>query len=69
MPKEQRFEVLERHVKDFLAFKYQKTDFNIRHIDHEFIDGFDFYLHTSKDNGTIPQASTLKILVKLFVSA
>lgn len=60
-----RFEVLERHVKDFLAFKYQKTDLNIRYIDHEFIDGFDFYLHTSKDNGTNTASKHLKNLGKI----
>lgn len=60
-----RFEVLERHVKDFLAFKYQKTDLNIRNIDHEFIDGFDFYLHTSKDNGTNTASKHLKNLGKI----
>jgi len=60
-----RFEVLERHVKEFLAFKYQKTDLNIRNIDHEFIDGFDFYLHTSKDNGTNTASKHLKNLGKI----
>ena len=60
-----RFEVLERHVKDYLSFKYQKSDLNIRHIDHEFIDGFDFYLHTSKDNGTNTASKHLKNLGKI----
>nr|WP_090560063.1 site-specific integrase [Pedobacter hartonius] len=60
-----RFEVLERHVKDYLSFKYQKSDLNIRHIDHEFIDGFDFYLHTSRDNGTNTASKHLKNLGKI----
>ncbi|MET4141478.1 site-specific integrase [Pedobacter sp. UYP1] len=60
-----RFEVLERHVKEYLSFKYQKSDLNIRYIDHEFIDGFDFYLHTSKDNGANTASKHLKNLGKI----
>ncbi|MBB5639091.1 integrase [Pedobacter cryoconitis] len=60
-----RFEILERHVKDYLLFKYQKSDLNIRHINHEFIDDFDFYLHTSKDNGTNTASKHLKNLGKI----
>jgi hypothetical protein len=39
-----RFEVLERHIKEYISFKYGKTDLNIKLIDHEFIESFDFYL-------------------------
>jgi len=60
-----RFEVLERHVRDYLSFKYQKTDLNIRYIDHEFIDGFDFYLHTAKCNGANTASKHLKNLGKI----
>ena len=60
-----RFELLERHVKDYLSFKYQKSDLNIRNIDYEFIDGFDFYLHTSKDNGANTASKHLKNLGKI----
>ena len=60
-----RFEILERHVKDYLSFKYQKSDLNIRNIDYEFIDGFDFYLHTSKDNGANTASKHLKNLGKI----
>ena len=60
-----RFEILERHVKDYLSHKYHKSDLNIRHIDHEFIDGFDFYLHTSKDNGANTASKHLKNLGKI----
>ncbi|CAM4433612.1 Site-specific recombinase XerD [Pedobacter westerhofensis] len=60
-----RFKVLEKHVKEYLLFKYQTSDLNIRHIDHEFIDGFDFYLHTSKDNDTNTASKHLKNLGKI----
>lgn len=60
-----RFKVLEKHVKEYLLFKYQTGDLNIRNIDHEFIDGFDFYLHTSKDNDTNTASKHLKNLGKI----
>lgn len=60
-----RFQVLERHIKDYIAEKYSKKDFNVKSIDHEFIDGFDFYLHTSKDNDTNTANKHLKNLKKI----
>lgn len=60
-----RFKVLEKYVKEYLLFKYQASDLNIRNIDHEFIDGFDFYLHTSKDNDTNTASKHLKNLGKI----
>jgi integrase len=60
-----RFEVLERHVKDYLASQYSKKDLDVRCIDHEFIDGFDFYLHTTKENDTNTANKHLKNLKKI----
>jgi integrase len=60
-----RFNVLEKHVKEYLLLKYQTGDLNIRNIDHEFIDGFDFYLHTSKDNDTNTAIKLLENLGKI----
>jgi len=60
-----RFEVLERHVENYVLFKYNKSDLNIRHLDHEFIDGFDFYLHTAKENDTNTANKHLKNLKKI----
>jgi site-specific recombinase XerD len=47
-----RFEVLERHVTEFLAFKYSKSDLNVKHVNYEFISEFDFFLRTEKANDT-----------------
>ena len=60
-----RFEIAKKHLKEYLSCKYQAGDLNIRHIDHEFIDGFDFYLHTSKDNDTNTASKHLKNLGKI----
>ncbi len=60
-----RFEVLERHVVDFLSFQYRKSDINIKSIDHEFISGFDFYLRTEKANTNNTAIKHLKNLGKI----
>jgi integrase len=60
-----RFEVLKRHVTDYLLHEYNKKDLDVRYIDHEFIDRFDFYLHTSKENDTNTANKHLKNLKKI----
>ncbi len=60
-----RFEVLERHVVDYIAARYNKKDFNVKRIDHEFIDGFHFYLHTAKENDTNTANKHVKNLKKI----
>ncbi len=60
-----RFEVLQRHITDFLSFQYHKTDINIKNIDHEFISGFDFYLRTEKANTNNTAIKHLKNLGKI----
>jgi integrase len=60
-----RFEVLERHVLDFLSFHYRKNDINIKSIEHEFISAFDFYLRTEKANTNNTAIKHLKNLGKI----
>jgi len=60
-----RFEVLERHVMEFLSFQYSKNDINIRSIDHQFISAFDFYLRTEKANTNNTAIKHLKNLGKI----
>jgi len=60
-----RFEVLERHVKTFLIYQYQKNDLNVRLIDKEFIGDFDFYLRDEKKNRNNTAVKHLKNLGKI----
>ncbi|MBE9597840.1 site-specific integrase [Pedobacter sp. MC2016-24] len=60
-----RFEVLERHVLNFLSFNYNTSDIAIKKIDHEFISGFDFYLRTEKANTNNTAIKHLKNLGKI----
>ena len=32
-----RFEVLERHVEDYIVAKYNRADFNVKRIGHELL--------------------------------
>lgn len=60
-----RFEVLERHVVEFLSFQYSKNDINIKSIDHQFISAFDFYLRSEKANTNNTAIKHLKNLGKI----
>ncbi|WP_113662374.1 site-specific integrase [Pedobacter nanyangensis] len=60
-----RFEVLERHIKDYLNVSYGKNDINVKNIDHSFIDGFDHFLHVNKENDTNTANKHLKNLKKI----
>jgi len=60
-----RFEVLKRHVLEFLSFQYSKNDINIKSIDHQFISAFDFYLRTEKANTNNTAIKHLKNLGKI----
>ncbi|WP_342333147.1 phage integrase SAM-like domain and Arm DNA-binding domain-containing protein [Pedobacter sp. FW305-3-2-15-E-R2A2] len=60
-----RFEVLERQVCDYLTFQYGKSDLNVKHVDHEFISGFDFYLRSQKANTNNTAIKHLKNLGKI----
>ncbi|MBC8988444.1 phage integrase SAM-like domain-containing protein [Pedobacter sp. N36a] len=56
--------------KEFISFSPRipldpKKDFNVKSIDHESIDGFDFYLHTVKENDTNTANKHLKNLKKI----
>jgi hypothetical protein len=40
-----------KHTEDFLKWKYQATDIDIKKIDHEFVTSFEFYLRSEKKCG------------------
>ena len=60
-----RFEILERHVKGFLASKHHKSDLNIKYVNYDFISGFDHYLRTAQNNTTNTAVKHLKNLGKI----
>lgn len=41
-----RYETSLKHTVDFMKWKYNVSDMDIRKIDHEFITGYEFYLKT-----------------------
>jgi site-specific recombinase XerD len=42
------FETTFKHTENFLKWKYQATDIDIKKIDHEFVTSFEFYLRSEK---------------------
>ncbi|PWS33388.1 recombinase [Pedobacter paludis] len=60
-----RFEVLRRHLIAYLESSYGESDFKVKKIDYQFLEGFDFYLRTVKDNGNNTASKHLKNFGKI----
>ncbi len=42
----ERYQTALKHLKDFVTWKYNRNDFFLHEIDHEFITEYDFYLRS-----------------------
>lgn len=40
-------------IKDYILFKYQKKDISLNKLDYNFIEDFDYYLRTEKNNSQV----------------
>jgi len=43
-----KYIALLNHVKEFLIFQYKVSDLNMKKINYQFVEDFDFYLRTEK---------------------
>ncbi|MGJ1516839.1 site-specific integrase [Sphingobacterium siyangense] len=62
----ERFMIAYRHVKEFIAFKYDLEDIEFRELDYEFVTDYAFYLKTEKklsNNTAIKYITNLKKIV------
>ena len=57
------------HVEEFLTFQYNVSDLNIKKIDYQFVDDFDYYLRTEKSIGNNTSIRYVKLLSKIIKSA
>ncbi len=57
------------HVEEFLIFQYKVSDLNIKKIDYQFVDNFDYYLRTEKSIGNNTTVRYVKTLKKIMQSA
>lgn len=44
----QRYKAANKHVSDYIGYKYQRKDIPVRSVDHKFITGLEYYLKSAK---------------------
>ena len=52
-------------IKDYIFFKYQKKDINLNKLDYNFIEDFDYYLRTEKNNSQVTINKKIQRLKKV----
>jgi site-specific recombinase XerD len=55
-----------KHTKEFLQWKYKLPDIDIKHVDHEFIMSYDFYLRSERNcnnNSTVKYLKNFKKII------
>ena len=57
-----KYLALLNHVEEFIIFQYKVSDLNIKKINYQFVDDFDFYLRTEKSIGN---NTTVRYIVRL----
>lgn len=67
-----RYEVTLRHVQQFLKWKYNITDIDIRKIDHYFITEFEFFLRSVRkcaNNSTVKYIKNFGKIIRICVDS
>ena len=52
-------------IKDYIFFKYQKKDMSLNKLDYNFIEDFDYYLRTEKNNSQVTINKKIQRLKKV----
>ena len=52
-------------IKDYILFKYQKRDISLNKLDYNFIEDFDYYLRTEKNNSQVTINKKIQRLKKV----
>ena len=63
-----RYQTSLKHTKDFLEWKYQKLDMDIKRIDHEFITNYEFYLRSERkcaNNSAVKYIKNFKKIIRI----
>lgn len=64
----ERYETVLRHLKEFVSSKYHLTDFLLKDVDYEFIQGFDYYLRSARhceNNTTVKYLKNFKKIIRI----
>lgn len=68
----ERYETSLKHTENFIKWKYQLSDFNIKQIDHDFITSYDFYLRSVRNcsnNSAVKYIKNFKKIVKICLAS
>ena len=60
-----KYNTTQKHIGEFLQWKYQITDINIRELNFEFINDFEFYLKSQKKIDVNTNAKYIKNIKKI----
>ncbi len=61
-----------RHTKDFLKWKYQLADIDIKRVDHDFLTNFQYYIRSEKDcgnNSTVKYIKNFKKIIRICIAS
>lgn len=61
----QRYETSYSHTTDFIKWKYEADDLQLKSIDHEFVTSYDYYLHSVRNctnNSTVKYGTVLTFI-------
>jgi site-specific recombinase XerD len=67
----ERYKTSLSHTKEFLKWKYNLSDFDIRDINHEFITDYDFYLRSVRkcaNNTTVKYIKNFKKIIRICIA-
>lgn len=61
----ERYETSLRHTRNFISWKYNSADLEIKKVDHDFISSYDFYLRSERHCGNNSAVKYLKNFKKI----
>lgn len=64
----QRYRTCKKHVGEFIKKKYKKNDIPVQDVNHQFINGFEYYLKTTRKcahNSAIKYVTNFKKIIRI----
>jgi len=68
----ERYETSLKHTQNYLKWKYQTDDIDVKKIDHEFITNYDFYLRSERkcaNNSTVKYLKNFKKIIRICIAS
>ncbi|MDP9078588.1 MAG: site-specific integrase [Bacteroidota bacterium] len=67
-----RYETSLRHTQNFMAWKYQVSDIDVKTVDHDFISNYEFYLRSERkcaNNSAVKYIKNFKKIVRICLAS